>query len=69
MKKFIRRSSSLVAVSFDQALRSETQAPLEGAEGYGCHLVFNNPYQCHEHCKSVGYQGGYCKNKAVCTCY
>ena len=36
MKKFIRRSSSLAAVSFEHALRSETQAPLEGAEGFGC---------------------------------
>lgn len=66
---FIRRRSSLADVSFDRALRSETRAPLEGVEGFGCHLIFNNPYQCHEHCKSVGYRGGYCKNKIVCTCY
>ena len=32
--KFIRRSNNLTDVSFTQALHSETQAPLEGAEGY-----------------------------------
>ena len=29
MKKFIRRSSSLAAVNFEQALQSETHAPLD----------------------------------------
>lgn len=69
MKKFIRRSSSLAAVSFEQAIQSETQVPLEGAEGFGCNLITSNPYQCSNHCKSVGYRGGYCKLRTVCTCY
>ena len=51
--KFIRRRSSLTDVSFTQALHSETQAPLEGAESYGCHVLFNNPYECNEHCRKV----------------
>ena len=68
--KFIRRRSSLTDVSFTQALHSETQSPLEGAEGYGCHALFNNPYECNEHCRYVGYRGGYCGNwGTVCTCY
>ncbi|WP_366181115.1 actinodefensin [Actinomyces timonensis] len=68
MKKFIRRSSSLAAVSFERALRSESQAPLEGAEGFGC----PNEYKCNNHCKSVGYRGGYCDFWTLrlrCTCY
>ena len=67
--KFIRRRSSLTDVSFTQALHSETQAPLEGAEGYGCHVLFNNPYECSEHCRYVGYRGGYCNGRTICTCY
>ena len=67
--KFIRRRSSLTDVSFTQALHSETQAPLEGAEGYGCYFFFSNPYECHNHCRSVGYRGGYCNWRTICTCY
>ena len=58
--KFIRRRSSLTDVSFTQALHSETQAPLEGAENYGCFFIYSNPYECHNHCRSVGYRGGSC---------
>ena len=32
MNQFIRRNSSLVDVDFARVLRSETRAPLEGAE-------------------------------------
>lgn len=56
MNQFIRRSSSLTDVSFAQALHSETRAPLEGAEGFGC----PDEYKCNRHCQSVGYRGGYC---------
>ena len=66
--KFIRRSSSLTDVSFTQALHSETQSPLEGAEGYDCH-PFSSDYGCTEHCRYVGYRGGYCAWGIVCTCY
>ena len=69
--KFIRRSNNLTDVSFTQALHSETQAPLEGAEGYGCYFFFSNPYECSEHCRYVGYRGGYCGGilKTSCRCY
>lgn len=65
--KFIRRRSSLTDVNFTQALHSETQAPLEGTEAYGC-LPFSSDYQCTEHCRYVGFRGGYC-NWFTCTCY
>ena len=67
--KFIRRRSSLTDGNFTQALHSETQAPLEGAEGFGCHFFFSNPHVCSEHCRDIGYQNGYCAWKAICTCY
>ena len=66
--KFIRRRSSLTDVSFTQALHSETQSPLEGAEGYDCH-PFSSDYGCTEHCRYVGYRAGYCAWGFVCTCY
>ena len=65
--KFIRRRSSLTDVNFTQALHSETQAPLEGTEAYGC-LPFSSNYQCTEHCRYVRFRGGYC-NWFTCTCY
>ncbi|CED90094.1 MAG: actinodefensin [Actinomyces succiniciruminis] len=68
MKNFIRRSSSLDAVSFEQALRSETHAPLEGAEGFGCPF---SERSCDTHCMTKGYRGGYCKGavRQTCVCY
>lgn len=68
MKKFIRRSSSLADVSFGQALRSETQVPLEGVEGFGCPF---NAGTCDDHCSNKGYRGGYCKGalRQTCVCY
>ena len=65
--KFIRRRSSLTDVSFTQALHSETQSPLEGAEGYDCH-PFSSDYGCTEHCRYVGYRGGYWAWGFFCTC-
>ncbi len=68
MKKFIRRSSSLAAVSFEHALRSETQAPLEGAENMGC----PDEYSCNSRCRALGKRGGYCNLwtlRQVCVCY
>ncbi len=67
MKKFIRRSSSLAAVSFEHALRSETQAPLEGAEGFGC----PNRNSCDGHCRANGFRLGVCDSLLNwrCHCY
>ena len=68
MDKFTRRTASLSDSDFKQAISSETQAPIEGAEGFGC----PNEYRCNAHCQSVGYQGGYCDfwtARQRCTCY
>ena len=68
MDKFTRRTASLSDSDFKQAISSETQAPIEGAEGFGC----PNEYRCNAHCQSVGYQGGYCDfwtGWRRCTCY
>ncbi|CED90093.1 MAG: actinodefensin [Actinomyces succiniciruminis] len=68
MKKFIRRSSSLDAVSFEQALKSETHVPLEGAEGFGCPF---RPGDCYKYCRSKGFRVGVCDSLANmrCHCY
>nr|QGD15041.1 Av-LCTX-An1a [Alopecosa nagpag] len=36
--------------------------------GFGCPL---DQMQCHNHCQSVRYRGGYCTNflKMTCKCY
>ena len=36
MDKFTRRTAPLSDTDFNQAISSETQAPIEGAEGFGC---------------------------------
>lgn len=53
MNQFIRRNSSLVDVDFARVLRSETRAPLEGAESFGCQ-PFGPDYLCRVSAKSVG---------------
>ena len=66
--QFIRRSNSLTDVNFTQAFHSETQAPLEGAEGFGCPWLA--PF-CDSHCMSKGYRGGRCAGgwRQNCVCY
>ena len=69
MDKFTRRTAPLSDTDFNQAISSETQAPIEGAEGFGCP---NDEYACNAHCRSVGYRGGYCTIWSAwnrCTCY
>ncbi len=69
MDKFTRRTAPLSDADFKQAISSETQAPIEGAEGFGCPGDENT---CHAHCQSVGYRGGYCDfwtARRRCTCY
>lgn len=45
----------------------EVTAPPETAEGFGCPV----DSKCHEHCKSVGFDGGYCEGlfDLRCQCY
>ena len=57
MNQFIRRNSSLVDVDFARVLRSETRAPLEGAESFGCQ-PFGPDYLCDMNCRYRGYSGG-----------
>ena len=67
MSQFIRRSSSLADVNFSQALHSETRAPLEGAEGFGCP---DRPWLCSGHCRANGYRWGECDWFGYrCHCY
>ncbi|WP_139738766.1 actinodefensin [Actinomyces wuliandei] len=68
MSQFIRRTTTLAGADFTQALRSETHVPAEGAEPFGCPF---NQYECHRHCRSAGFRGGYCKGmfKQTCKCY
>ena len=69
MDKFTRRTAPLSDADFKQAVSSETQAPIEGAEGFGCP---NDEYTCNAHCQRVGYRGGYCDfwtGWRRCTCY
>ena len=69
MDKFARRTAPLSDADSAQAISSETQAPIEGAEGFGCP---NDEYACNAHCRSVGYRGGYCTIWSAwnrCTCY
>ncbi|RJF41982.1 arthropod defensin [Actinomyces sp. 2119] len=69
MSQFIRRTTALAGADFTQALRSETHAPTEGGEPFGCPF---NSFTCHRHCKSIpGYRGGYCKGRLnqTCKCY
>ena len=68
MNQFIRRNSSLVDVDFARVLRSETRAPLEGAESFGCQ-PFGPDYLCDMNCRYRGYSGGYCAWKVGCRCY
>jgi len=66
--QFIRRSNSLTDVNFTQAFHSETQAPIEGAEGVSCPSA---EYVCNNHCRNIGYRGGYCGSlfNLHCHCY
>ena len=57
MDKFTRRTTTLSDSDFSQAVSSETQAPIEGAEGIGCPGA---EYGCNKRCRSIGYRGGYC---------
>ena len=67
MDKFTRRAAPLSDASFNQAISSETQAPIEGPE-YGCPGA---EYGCNNRCRSIGYRGGYCGSlfNLRCLCY
>lgn len=68
MDRFTRRSALLSDASFNQAVSSETQAPIEGAEGFSCPGA---EYACNNRCRSIGYKGGYCGSwlNLQCRCY
>ena len=68
MSQFIRRSSKLTNVTFNQSLLSETCPPLEGGEGFGCP---GQEYWCDGHCKVNGFQYGKCDSLFWhrCHCY
>ena len=67
MDKFTRRTAPLSDADSAQAISSETQAPIEGAE-YGCPGA---EYGCNNRCRSIGYRGGYCGSlfNLRCLCY
>jgi len=69
MDKFTRRTAPLSDADSKQAISSETQAPIEGAEGHGCPT---DEYRCYRDCRAMGYRGGYCDSRTLwlrCTCY
>ena len=68
MDKFTRRTTTLSDSDFSQAVTSETQAPIEGAEGFSCPGA---EYVCNNRCRSIGYRGGYCGSllNLRCHCY
>ena len=68
MDKFTRRTTTLSDTDFNQAVTSETQAPIEGTEDLSCPWAER---VCDTHCRSIGYRGGYCAGpiKLVCHCY
>ena len=68
MDKFTRRTAPLSDADFKQAVSSETQAPIEGTEGFSCPGA---EYACNAHCRSIGYRGGYCGSWLTlrCRCY
>ena len=68
MDKFTRRTTTLSDSDFNQAVSSETQAPIEGAEGFSYPSA---EYVCNNHCRNIGYRGGYCGSlfNLHCHCY
>ena len=67
MDKFTRRTASLSDSDFKQAISSETHAPIEGAEGFGC----PDAYRCNAHCQNNGFAKGRCDSVFAlrCHCY
>ncbi|WP_127842649.1 actinodefensin [Actinomyces wuliandei] len=70
MSPFIRRTTALAGADFTQALRSETHAPTEGAEDFGCGPFVGNG-KCRRHCRNTGRRDGYCMGmfKQTCKCH
>ncbi|RJF41981.1 arthropod defensin [Actinomyces sp. 2119] len=70
MPHFIRRTTTLAGADFTQALRSETHAPTEGAEPFGCPAL---EFVCNRHCRSIArnYYKGKCVGmfKQTCKCF
>lgn len=64
--KFTRRATPLSDASFNQAVSFETQAPIDGAEGFSCP---GSEYHCNNRCRSLGYRGGYCGSWLNLHCY
>jgi hypothetical protein len=63
-KGFHRISGQWPAAGAVATLTPQQETP----EGFGCPL---NAYECHRHCQSVGYRGGYCEGffRHRCRCY
>ena len=68
MDKFTRRTTTLSDSDFSQAVSSETQTPIEDAEGFSCPGA---EYACNNRCRNKGYRGGYCGSwlNLQCRCY
>ena len=65
MGLFSRRHTSLSNSSFSNAMNAETRNPLETSDCFACPF---NEHQCHNHCLSTGYRGGFCGGVAAATC-
>ena len=65
MDKFTRRTASLSDSDFKQALSSETHAPIEGAEGFGC----PDESRCNAHCQNNGFDRGRCDTIFALRCH
>lgn len=62
-----RGDAGTAAVDPWNSALDEVTAPPDTAEGFGC----PNDSKCHKHCKSVGFDGGYCEGflDLRCQCY
>lgn len=65
MDKFTRRTASLSDSDFKQAISSETHAPIEGAEGFGC----PDESRCNAHCQNNGFDRGRCDTIFALRCH
>ena len=65
MELFSRRCTSLSDSRFSDTMNAETRNPLDTSDCFACPF---NEHQCHNHCLSTGYRGGFCGGFAAATC-
>lgn len=65
MELFARRRTPLSDSRFSDTMNAETRNPLETSDCFACPF---NEHQCHNHCLSTGYRGGFCGGFAAATC-